>query len=365
MGAKKYGLSDFQWFSVLICTILGSGIITLPRTVADAAGRDGWISIIIAGAVTWILAILVWLLCKKFPTKTLPEFSITILGKPLGILVSLFYVIYAISIGGIVLRIYVELTKTWLLIWTPGWVFLLGILFPTVYIARMGAMTLGRLMEIVTLLTIIVISIWLVPMGEFNILNLRPVAVEGISAIAKGAQEAIFSFLGFEVMLVFFPLVINRKKVLRVTLLALAFITLLYMGNAVITFGVMGVEHTILQKWPLMDYLRVGTLPFIQRVDSLVLFFWTGQIMAVVAIQYFAGTFTLATLTRKHYHDIWALVCWPLVYLVAIAPSRLSQVFVVTDIMGRWGLIGVMAIVVILHIVAKIRGLDESEAEDL
>ena len=84
MEAKKYGLSDFQLFSVLICAMLGSGIITLPRAVADIAGRDGWLSVLLAGAGTWVMAILIWLLCRSFP-KPLPEFSIAILGKPLGI----------------------------------------------------------------------------------------------------------------------------------------------------------------------------------------------------------------------------------------------------------------------------------------
>jgi len=360
MGAKKYGFSDFQWFSVLFCVIMGSGIITLPRTVAEAAGRDGWISILLAGVATWILAWFIWLLCRKFPTKTLPEFSITILGRPLGIVFTVLYALYAFSIGGVALRIFAELTKTWVLIWTPGTVFLMGILIPSVYISRLGASSMGRLMEIVTLLTVVVFLIWLVPLGEFNYLNLLPVGAEGIVSILSGAQEGIFAFLGFEVMLVLFPFVINRHKVLRITFIALAVITLLYVGNIVLTYGLLGVEHTLREKWPLMNYLRVGTLPFFQRVDSLVLFFWTAQVLAVVAIQYYAATFSLATLTRRHYHDIWSLLCWPLVYIIAVAPRRLSQVFMITDLVGRWGLIGVVAMVLIMFLVAKIRGLDES-----
>lgn len=363
MEAKKYGLSDFQWFAVLIGSILGSGIITLPRTVAETAGRDGWLSVIAAGAGAWVLAWFIWLLCRKFPTKTLPEFSIVILGRPLGVLLSILYALFTFGIAGMTLRIFSELLKTWVLIWTPKPVFLLGILLPSVYIARMGAVTLGRLMELILQLTVVVFLIWLVPLGEFNILNLRPVGAEGILAIASAGQETIYSFLGFEIMLVFFPFVINRNKVLRITLLALTFVTVLYAGNIMLIFGVLGVEHTLLQKWPLINYLRVGTLPFIQRVDSLVLFIWTAQILAVVAIQYFSGTLTLATLTRRHYHDIWAIACWPLIYLVAILPRHLSQVFMFTDIIGRWGLLSILAIVALLILVAKIRGLDESREE--
>ena len=239
MEAKKYGLSDFQLFSVLICAMLGSGIITLPRAVADIAGRDGWLSVLLAGAGTWVMAILIWLLCKKFPTKTLPEFSIAILGKPLGILVSVAYFLYTVAIGGAALRLFVELAKTWVLIWTPEPVFLLGMLLPVVYVSRSGAITLGRLMEIVTLLTVVVLAIWLVPAAEFNLLNLRPVGRRELPPFS-GAQEAIFTFLGFEVLLVFFPFVINRDKVLRITLMALGVITLALCRQCHLDFGVLG-----------------------------------------------------------------------------------------------------------------------------
>lgn len=363
MDAKKYGLSDFQWASVVICTILGGGIITLPRTVAEVAGRDGWISIILAGLLAWLMAVLIWLLCRKFPTKTLPEFSILILGKPLGIIVSVLYALYAVSIGGMALRIFTELAKTWVIIWTPMPVFLLSVLLPVVYISRLGAVSLGRMMENIIYITFGVLLVWLVPLGEFNALNLRPIGAEGISAIASAVPEAIFAFLGFEVMLVFFPFIINRNKVLRVTIIALGVVTALYVGNIIFTYGVLGVEHTLVQTWPLMNYLRVGTLPIMQRVDNLVLFLWTAQMMAVVAIQYYASTFTMATLTKRSKHDLWVLVMWPLVYLAAILPGSLSEVFMLGDLVSRWGGLAIVGIVILLLVAAKVRGLDESKEE--
>lgn len=359
MDTKKYGLSDSQWFAVLLCVILGSGILTLPRLVAAEAGRDGWLSILVAGAGTLLLAALIYLLCERFPAKTLPEMSTTILGKPLGILVSVVYALYTFAFSGAVLRVFLELVKTWIFLWTPTPVIMLAFLMPVVFICRMGAVSLSRLTEIISLMTLIIILLWLVPTREFSLLNLRPVGAEGIMAILRGAEKASFSFLGFEVMLIFFPFIVNRKKALRVTLLALIFITLLYVGNVVLILGVRGVEYTMLQKWPLATYLRVGRLALVQRVDALVFFFWTAQIIGEVAIQYFAGTFTLATLTRHHYHDLWALACWPIIYGVAAFPVRLSRVFDFMELVGRWGLVGITALVVILLLVAKGRGLDE------
>lgn len=361
--AKKYGLSDFQWMAVVVSTILGTGIMSLPRTVGVLAGRDGWLSIVIGGLLTGLAATFVWFLCRRFPTRILPEYSILILGKPLGILVSLIYAAYALSLGATALRIFAELGKTWSMIWTPMPVFLIGVLLPVVYISRLGAVSLGRLMEIVMYLTGLALLLFLLPVREFDLLNLRPVGAEGWRAIVSAVPESSFAYLGFEVMVIFFPFIINRHKVLRVTYLALAVVTMLYAGNLILIYGVMGIEHSVNQVWPLINYLRIGALPIVQRVDNLVLFVWTAQVMAVAAIQYYAGTFTVATLTRHHYHDIWAITLWPLVYGLAIYPDNLVQVFALSDFVGRWGIIGILGITGLLLLVAKIRGLDESREE--
>ncbi len=231
--AEKYGLSDFQLLAVITGTIIGAGITILPRTVAEHAGRDGWLSIGLAGILVWASAGLVYLLCRRFPGKTLPEFSVLILGKPLGILVSSAYALFVLVIGGTALRIFAELVQSWVFIWQPVWLFPLLILIPVVYAARLGPVSLGRLMELVFYLTVVAFLLFSLSLREFNILNIRPVGAEGLGAIISGVPEASFAFLGFDVLLVFFPLVVNRQRIFRIYMLALALITFVYILNTV------------------------------------------------------------------------------------------------------------------------------------
>jgi spore germination protein len=359
--AKKYGLTDFQLLAIVISTILGAGIITMSRTLGAIAGRDAWISTALAGIAVWLLSGLIYLLCRRFPEKTLPEFSSTILGRPLGILVSILYAVYALFLGATALRIFHEMIKTWLMVRTPLPVFVMLIVVPTVYAARMGAVTLGRLMELIMYITVIALLVFLIPVGDFIPLNVLPVGAEGLTAIASAMPKAAFAFLGFEVLLVFFPFVVNRDRVFRVYTLALAVVTLLYMGIIVITYGVLTFEHTLKKVWPLMNYLRVGTLPILERVDNMMMFLWLAQIFAVVAIQYYASTYTMATLVGRSRHDLWALLAWPLVYIVAVFPNRQEQVFQLGDLVGMSGMIFLLILVVLLLLVAMARGLDEGK----
>lgn len=361
---RIYGITDSQLFSLLICTIVGAGVTTLPRTAAQQAGPDGWISIIIGGVVIWLITGLIYLLCRRFPNKTLPQFSIKILGRPLGILVTCLYIVYALFLGGNAMRIFVDLAKTWTMLWTPYWAFLLSILVVVVYTTRLGASTLARLSELILIGTIPALLLFLLPLKEFELLNLTPVGGEGINAIVRGVPEAAFAYLGFEILVIFFPLLINRERVFRIYTLALATVTAFYALNALLIYGVLGVEQTTLQVWPLINYLRIGTSPVLERVDNIFLFIWTAQVFGVTVIQYFVATFAFATLTGKSRHDLWALLFAPVLYIISRFPDRLTDVIRVSDIVGIWGTVFLVSITVIMLLVAVIRGLDERKEDN-
>lgn len=360
--AKKYGISDFQLYALLVCTILGAGITTLPRTTAQYAGRDAWISIIIGGVIIWLITCLIYLLCKRFPDKTLPEFSIQVLGKPIGTIISIGYIVYALFLGSSAFRIYTELVKTWVMIWTPHWVFIVVFLSVVVYTARMGVITLGRLMELVVLMTLPAFLLFIPQLSEFDKLNLLPIGNTGLSAIMAAVPEAGFAYLGFEILLIFFPLMANRKNIFRVFTLALATVTIVYATNIVLTVGVLSAEQTIVQIWPLINYLRIGTLPVFERLDTILLIVWSIQIFGVVVIQYFVATFSTAVLIGKRAHDFLVLIFLPIIFGLTIFPQRVVEVFTLSDFVGRWGTIYVVTTVFIIFLVSIIRGQDDRKA---
>lgn len=362
-SAKKYGLSDFQLYAVLVCTILGAGITTLPRVTAQYAGRDGWISILFGGVIVWGFSCLIYYLCSRFPDKTLPEFSVQILGKPLGILVTTGYIIYALFLASSALRIFIELVKTWTMLWTPHWVFIVVFLTVVIYTVRLGAITLARLMELVFYMTLPAVLMFLLPLSEFEKMHLLPVGNEGIKSIMSAVPEAGFAFLGFEVLLIFFPLTIHRERIFRVLTLALVTVTLIYAVNTVLTFGVLSVEQTRIQVWPVINYLRIGTSPFVERLDTILLVVWTAQVFGVTAIQYYSVTFSTATLAGKKAHDLWVLVLAPLVLGITMFPRRIVDVFMLSDLVGRWGFVYIAGMVLLLLSVSIIRGQDDRKVK--
>ncbi|UNC91010.1 GerAB/ArcD/ProY family transporter [Candidatus Contubernalis alkaliaceticus] len=361
MTSRSNGLTDFQVVAIIIAAMTGANMIFLPVFVAEKAGRDGWISIILAGLLVWLAAGLVYILCRRFPTRSLPEFSILILGKPLGTMVSTGYIVYALFLAGTTLRIYTEVAKVWTMFWTPAWFFILFLLIPVVYIVRLGPIPLARLMEIVIYVSLFVLLLFLLPLREFNLLNLRPVGQEGLRAVVSAIPETTFSYLGFEVLLIFYPMILNRQRIVRLYLQGILVAMIFFAGTTFLVIGVMGVEHVQIQVWPVMEYLGIGRLPVVERIDNLFLFYWTGKIVGLISIHYYAAAFTAASLTSRRYYSLWTLLFIPIIYAIALLPGRQLESFDMIRIVGNWGVVFILFLVVLLLMVAVIRGLDEGK----
>ncbi len=354
------GLSDFALIAIIFVGTTGANIFYLPRIAAEQAGRDGWISIALAILPVCLIAGLVYLLCRRFPNRILPDFCILILGKPLGVLVSSVYIAYTLALSAITLRIFTELTKTWTMFWTPQWFFIVLLLISVVYITLQGAVSLGRLMELAFLLLLLTVPLALIPaLLHFEPLQLRPVGQEGLLVIGRAIGVTAFSYLGFEVLLVFFPLFTGGKKILRLYILALISVAVLFTGVALLTYAVMGVEYVQIQVWPLMEHLSFGQLPILERIDNLFLFLWTIKIIGLVAVQYYAATATAAALTGQKHYSLWALLLLPVLYGMTMLMGSQVTVFDLAQQFGLWGAAFIVILVFLLLLVAVIRSLDE------
>ncbi|PEX05178.1 spore gernimation protein, partial [Priestia megaterium] len=74
---------------VVINFILGTGILTLPRTVAEQVKTpDVWLSVILGGIIAMIAGVIMVKLSQHFPEKTFYQYSQEIVGKWMGKLFS-------------------------------------------------------------------------------------------------------------------------------------------------------------------------------------------------------------------------------------------------------------------------------------
>jgi len=212
---QKYSdgeITAIQSFVILISIMIGTGVLTLARVVAEVSRQDAWISVILNGIFIAFMMMIIVYMISHFPKHNFVQYTSCLLGKPLAYIVAFSYVIYALLVTATVVRILSEMVITWLLTNTPLWIINLIIVITIVYMVKNGVTALARYNEVIIFMLIPFSLLVLVGLPEASIINLRPVGGTGISTIIKGAIPSFFSYAGYEVLLVYYPYISDKQK---------------------------------------------------------------------------------------------------------------------------------------------------------
>lgn len=363
MNEKKSDITELQWISLLTGAMIGMGITTLPRELAEATGRDGWVSMLAATIIVIIYASICLFYARMFPTKTLAESLQLVLGKWLGGLVVVVFALYTFVVSAIVIRAFLEIIHVYFDVTAPAWLKTFLPLIVIIYMARCGLASVARMAEIVFMLGFPFLVIVFSPIIRCNPNHMLPIFEEGIAKPFLAVQEAAFAFFGVEtIILVFYPYLGKKKTAFKVTYIGVAIVGLIYTVISLTTLLVLGLEQVQLFYWPFVEVLKTIRVVIIERIDNLFLYFWAVKITMVASIMYFAGTFSLSNLTKKKYNDRWAMVSWPVLYIAAIYPDSLVDLEEFSALVSNYAGIFILSLPVILIIVAKLRGVTDDES---
>jgi spore germination protein len=297
--------------------ILGSGILTLPRTAAEKVNTpDVWISVILGGLIAIIAGVIMVKLCLQFPQKTIYQYSREIVGKWVGGLLSLLIVCYFLLTSGFQLRSMAEVIRYFLLEGTPIWAIMMPFMWVGLYLIIGGINPIARLFEIVLPITIFLfLLVAFLSLKIFEIDNLRPVLGTGFIPVLKGVKATTLAFTGPEVLLV------------------------------------------IMRTWPTLDLIRsfeVTGLIF-ERFDSLLLVVWIMQMFTTFTISYYVGALGLAQLSKKNISSfMYGLL--PLIYVISITPKNINDLFKLGDMISNFALFLFGLLPLLLLIIARWKG---------
>ncbi len=112
MVRQEERITTSQTAVIITNFLLGTGILTLPRTSVDEVGTpDVWITLILGGLVALLAAVIMVKLNHQYPDKTFYEYSQDIIGKWIGSLISLFFVSYLLAHSGFQVRSMLEIIR--------------------------------------------------------------------------------------------------------------------------------------------------------------------------------------------------------------------------------------------------------------
>ncbi|MDO7908062.1 GerAB/ArcD/ProY family transporter [Paenibacillus sp. JX-17] len=352
-ASSKEQISTAQTAAIVINYMLGAGILTLPRTTTEAVGTpDVWISILLSGMLILVAGIIVVVLCRRYPGKTVFEYAPAILGPFLGNGLSFIFILYFLMISAFEIRIMAEVTGLYLLEGTPTWAIVMVFVWIGLYLIAGGIGAIARLYELILPVTLIFFVLaMLLSIKIFDINNLRPVLGQGIKPVFYGLKSTFLAYTGYEIMFVAMAFMKKPDKGIRAIAGGVLTPMVIYLITFVMVVGGLSVEGVKNKTFPTLDLMRSFEIEglIFERFESLLLVIWIMQIFSTHTITMYAASLGASQMMKKKIMP-FLLAGLPLVYIAALAPKNEKEAFAMGELLGNVSIIlfGVVPLLILL-----------------
>jgi spore germination protein AB len=262
---------------------IGIGILGFQRVVAEVAGYDGWISVILAGAA---IHILLWMIFIMVDTASgdMDSIHTYVFGKNFSKFLNFFIMIYFCLLTVTVIRNFIEIVQVWMFQRLETFWFAVVFLLAIIYIIYGGFRTItGICFYSVVLPSYIVFTfLFTIPLSDFT--NLLPIMDHSVTEILQGSREMTLSVIGYETLLIYYPFIQYPKKAKKWAHWANLYTTFIYLYLALITYAYF--SETQLQKniWPTLTMWKIIKLPFVERFEYIGIANWFIAILPNAAL---------------------------------------------------------------------------------
>lgn len=299
--------------------VVAGGVGIIFFWIAEASipvgGRDAWMSYIIGYGIGILIAYSLIALNKLFPGKTLIQYVPLIIGRPLGYLYILVYVLTFTYFTALILNLSINMISLFYeetpgLVLTAISVLLLG------YIAKHGIEVFGRVCELfipLIIFSIIFMVVTVIP--HIDMARLTPVLENGIMPVLQLIPHTV-SFVGEYIifMALWLPLLNKPKSAKKVVLVGTVISALALIAVLITGLAVFGLDYSKNLAFSSIKITLLANLPGIEGLPSLTLGIWIIASFAKGAVFFFPAVIGLAQGFRlKDYRSL----VWPVALVVA------------------------------------------------
>lgn len=357
-------LTNRQIAFIIYCTIVGFGIINLPRDVVDVGETGGWVSLVILTLVSIAITYIITYVSYVSEEKGLYEYCEMLIGKFFAYILIIVYAVYFFLFFTMITRIYSETVRITILPKTPPWSIALFFFIVVNYSLKKGLNVIARVCEIYGIINIIGnIFMGVILFTQGKSINLRPAFVkEDILTYIVGAPKLVFIFLGVE-MILFIPFnKKNNKNAFKYTTIIVGIIGLLYILISEAVISVVGVETVMLYKASLFNVVRgvdVQYLEIFRRLDGIYIIIWTFNIFCSVSLWGYGVITCINKVFKNSQGGNRVIYITLLAFTVSQIPTSTNDVENLLQYNGYLGYITTFVIPIILLIITKVKKYDK------
>ncbi|PKM49924.1 MAG: hypothetical protein CVV02_13770 [Firmicutes bacterium HGW-Firmicutes-7] len=263
---EKISTNQFVW--MLFGIITSFTVLQIPGILILHAGRDAWLSVIVAWFLDVLLALVYAYMGLRFPGQNFVQYSMTILGKLGGRIVGFIFPLYFLMVTALLMRAISTLIETNLSDMPKLVIYSMGCI-TIAYTARKGIEIIARVCEIlgpIYLISLFILFFMAIPIIKID--RVKPFLMEGSYPFLSGSI-LILSFIGICIMMAMYIPVCNhpengfKAKFIAVTMGATMITTLIFL-----VIGAFGAEQAGSMVNPGASLAREIQVGIFERLES-------------------------------------------------------------------------------------------------
>ncbi|MBP2240405.1 spore germination protein (amino acid permease) [Cytobacillus eiseniae] len=281
--ADKFKISPFLVLYMIMSMQIGIGVLGYQRIIVAEAKNDAWISVLVAG---FALQFILWMIYKINETVNgdIVTAHIYVAGNFVGKLLSSIFIIYYFILSLTVQRSYLEVIQVWMFPKMSIFWYTLAYMILCIYIIYGGFRTVVGIAFFGLVLPSYLFPIFgfSLSLGEVN--HLLPIFEQSIKDILLGAYKMSLTFIGFEVVLFFYPFIKEPKKSKKWAHLGLLLTTLIYTCIMIITITYFSMDLLAKSIWASLSMWKIVNFPFVERFEYIGIATWSLVILPNICI---------------------------------------------------------------------------------
>jgi spore germination protein (amino acid permease) len=328
-------ISPFLVFYLIMSMQIGIGVLGYQRIIALKAGYDAWMSILLAGGC---IHVIVWMIYKI--GETVDGDIVTahkyIAGNFFGKVLSSIFIGYFTLYSLTVVRTFIEVIQVWMFPEMSTFWFSFGFMILCVYIIFGGFRTVvgmaffGLVLPAYLLLTFG----WAIKFANFY--NLLPILDHSIKEVLTASYYMSLTFIGFEIILFFYPFIKEPEKSKKWAHLAVLTTTLIYTVLAIITFAYFAEEQLQKQIWATLAMWKIVEMPFVERFEYIGIANWNLIILPNVCISVWIASRLIKRIMNVRQKIGVFFIVGPVLFLINFLDTR-EKINMLNDYIGKMG----------------------------
>lgn len=357
---NKNSLTKTQLFFIIVQSQVGYGLISMPYIVFQESKTDGWISVLLGGVILQAVVFIGWSLCKRFPSLTIFQISKNLMGKYVGNIINILYVIYFTLTCCILLSLFSITIKDWILPYTPGWIIKLLIISVAVYVAKEKITVIARYLVLTTVVLFLFIILPAYSLKDSEILYLLPIGQSGLKAIFKGGKEIYILLQGFEIFMIILPVVSASAKVkLKIISLACLVVTLLYTFLTIVCLMFFSPEEFPLIPEPILYLVKSFEFNVIERPDIIFIALWIALVSTTIMTFLYSSSKGSTSFTKYERSNL-VYISGVMIFIISLFFNSKNEIEKFSMFVGNSGIIFTIGIPLILLVISLVRKRQEN-----